>query len=570
MAGGIYVPFDEPDYTSSGYLIVVDPNGEIVSQNREFKDADQALMRDFIKQLRAGTITEPGVYEYTIRQPEVRVSIRLLNSAQGSQPGTPPDTEAPLAPAGVYNDSITADGFTTHLTANSEPDIDHYNVYRSLSPTSGFAKVGEIAFGSTSYDHTGLTAGVTYYVKLTAVDNASPGNESEFSSVVSATPQSVSWDTIPDQIVDSSYPNQITGLKTAYLNNGTGLTVTVEDRPITGNDLVATGVVSYDDATDTLTVNSDPGGKQVFLRAASSAQADWESRIAGAGVVWYHDFRNQAEVDNFRWGGGIGNDPQDASGGQRNANTCRWITTDGITGGGCLELFRFSGSTESKDWWRPLSPMDGTGNGRGSDDPGASGTIPVETWAPTQGGSQTAGWRNGTYGPSSTGTWDGDEFYVQMWMKLDSRRRDAGVNGGKIHYLTRTEQSLVGQELVTYYKNSATFSVYKQGGLAISNELSDVAHVWDEWANYLYHIVPGDENVANGSIEVWRALQGETSYTKIFQNMSLSIDYQDVYPKCWNALLVAIYHNGINIPTDFYQRYDQIIFSTQYIPCPQA
>ncbi|MEO1202679.1 MAG: hypothetical protein AAFX10_08230, partial [Pseudomonadota bacterium] len=123
----------------------------------------------------------------------------------------------------------------------------------------------------------------------------------------------------------------------------------------------------------------------------AGAEADWQARIADPGVVWYHDFRSDAEVDAFRWAGGVGNDPND----QARPNTVRRITSDGITGA-CLEVIRRAGSADPANWWRPYSPLD-TGSGKSEPDPGADGTIPVRPWQPQQGGNQTANWFDGYY-----------------------------------------------------------------------------------------------------------------------------------------------------------------------------
>jgi hypothetical protein len=309
-----------------------------------------------------------------------------------------------------------------------------------------------------------------------------------------------------------------------------------------------------------------PGGSEAECRIG--AEQDWDARISGPGVVWYHDFRAASEVDAFRWSGGYsgGNDPL----GVARPNTVRHITSDGITGGGCLEVFRAAGRNDPSDWWRPFSPLTAPGNGKAADDPGANGTIPVRSWNPTDGGSQTSGWSGGDYGPTSTGSWDGNEFYLQMAMKLDSRRRDAGFSGGKIIYLTRTNRSLTAQELVTYYKNSRNFSIYKAGSPEVPSNLSNVPHIFDEWAHYLYKIIPGDEHRPETSIEVYRVAIGETTYTKIFETFIEAIDYNDAFDKAWNALICSGYHNGGSISTDFYQRYDQIIFSKEFIPVPTA
>lgn len=296
----------------------------------------------------------------------------------------------------------------------------------------------------------------------------------------------------------------------------------------------------------------------------ATAEDDWLARSSAAGVIWAHDFRTDNEVSYWIWVNGVGDDPS------RLTSAGRQVvrdTSDGITGGGCLKITRRSGGSESGHWWRPMSPMQESG--RGVPDKGWSPGMPTiddprDGWA-----TRISSWGEGNFGPNSTGSWYGSEFYLQLRMKLDSRRRDAGVSGGKIMYLTRTERSLTAQELVTYYKGSSDFSIYKAGSPEVPSNIPSVDHVWDEWATYLYHVIPGDENSPNTTIEVWRAREGELSYTKIFETFDESIDYQDTYRKAWNAVLISSYHNGIDMP-EFTQKYDQVIFSRQYIPCPQT
>src|SRR4029079_14111486 len=84
-----------------------------------------------------------------------------------------------------------------------------------------------------------------------------------------------------------------------------------------------------DAAIDASTTAPAPGP------AASPATADWAARIAGASVVWYHNFDTAAEVDQFRWttGYGGGQDPlAKGSGGSFVA----WRSSGGADGGGFL------------------------------------------------------------------------------------------------------------------------------------------------------------------------------------------------------------------------------------------
>jgi hypothetical protein len=172
--------------------------------------------------------------------------------------------------------------------------------------------------------------------------------------------------------------------------------------------------------------------------AAGDAEADWQARISGPGVVWFHDFRTDNEVNNFRWtpGYGSGNDPRAV--GNSIAGNVRRITTDGVTPGGCLEIVRPAGSNDGSVWWRPFSPIVGgttTGNGRGAgaNDPGAGGTVRVEAYNPTDGGNQIANWGRGWYGSSGSGPFDGPEYYLQVRVKMDPNRiagGNANVHGG--------------------------------------------------------------------------------------------------------------------------------------------
>ena len=301
----------------------------------------------------------------------------------------------------------------------------------------------------------------------------------------------------------------------------------------------------------------------------SDAETDWLYRTgqAGtnpnkAGVVWFHDFRSDAEVNAFRWTPGYsgGNDPNSQGG---RASWCRRNTSDGVTGGGCLEIFRGAGSSEGAQWWRPFSPMTAPGNGRASADPGANGSVPVQQYQATNGGSQIYDWhfgsRPGWYGHSSyhSGTaFDGTEFFLQMRVKSDPRRTTAGNSQvGKLLFLTTSRFSLTAQEIVTY---SGAFPVaggpnyhrmYIGGsppledldsqhrpGQQIGSQLANYgagkycevsssslrANCWafsGGWDTLLYHVTPGHNGVADTRIIVYAAHAGEQLYEDLGRDL---------------------------------------------------
>lgn len=348
------------------------------------------------------------------------------------------------------------------------------------------------------------------------------------------------------------------------------------------------------------------GGSQATTActAVNDAEADWILRSTAPGVVWAHDFRNDAEVDAFRWTSGYGNDPRAV--GNPRAGRVRRITTDGITGGGCLEIFRAAGTQETgAHWWRPLSPIVGTGNGRGIDDPGANGKLKPQPYAATDRGGQIQYFGDrGFYGHPSYHTgnvFDGHEYYLQMRVKMDPRRAQQGMpQVGKLMYMTRTDQSLTTQEIVTYsgghvsaYPTRNNFQMYGGGdsnplyGKAIGaggstdrqpgselgkcdpNNAPGRCWAWSGgWDTIMYHLIPGRDGVPESVIRVYAAHEGEKKYTKIW-DMVWANRYGSGHPFGYNAIILSTYTNSQNCPSDFWHRYDQIILSHEFIPCPQ-
>ena len=98
------------------------------------------------------------------------------------------DTTPPAIPTGLA--AVPGSGSVTlSWTANTEPDLAGYNVYRGASLLNGAAPVS-----GTSFSDTGLTNGTTYTYTITAVDTS--GNASVQSPPVSATPVGGSSDPV--------------------------------------------------------------------------------------------------------------------------------------------------------------------------------------------------------------------------------------------------------------------------------------------------------------------------------------------------------------------------------------
>ena len=360
----------------------------------------------------------------------------------------------------------------------------------------------------------------------------------------------------------------------------------------------ATGILAGTPTTD--------GTYDLNFRASdvtSSAAADWAARITGAGVVWHHNFDSAAEVNAFRWSGGYGggNDPNANAPG---ASNVAWVASGGADGGGYMQITRPAGDGSNIDdryWHRPFNPLTGASNGRGQDDPGANGTIAPQTFIATNGGGQIYNWgvpgnpKSGWYGHASdqNSFYDGTDFYVQIRVMADPRRTTPGnIQVGKFTSFTTTVNSYTNQELVTYagyWSGSSSVgmpnihNVYQGYNYAPLADVSTgtrnpISPQWaysGGWDTLLYHVTPGRNGVNETRYEVWAAHAGETTYTKIW-DCTYAAHYDGgansagaVARPGWNAMLCWIYHNGATM-SEFWQRFDQIIFSKEFIPCPQV
>ena len=70
-------------------------------------------------------------------------------------------------------------------TNSGKTNESGYSIERSLSPTSGFAKIGSVLKNITTYSNTGLASGTTYYYRVQATGRK--GAVSPYSNVANAT-----------------------------------------------------------------------------------------------------------------------------------------------------------------------------------------------------------------------------------------------------------------------------------------------------------------------------------------------------------------------------------------------
>jgi chitodextrinase len=148
-------------------------------------------------------IAPPGYYMIHVlnsaRIPSTAKIIQIPGSGSGGGGGdtTPPSKVLSLTATATSGSQI---GLT--WTANTEPDLDHYNIYRGT--TAGFAvnttsdtPLAQVT--TASYSDTGLTASTTYYYKVAAVDTSN--NIGALSDEASATTSSPPDTTPPGQVI---------------------------------------------------------------------------------------------------------------------------------------------------------------------------------------------------------------------------------------------------------------------------------------------------------------------------------------------------------------------------------
>ena len=526
------------------------------------------------------------------------------------------DTTAPTAPTL----SLTAQG-TDALLASWTPATDtgtgvrYYRLY--VGTTAGTLALTEtFSRATTAWLISGIAAQSTRYARVEAVDGA--GNVSS-SAVVSGTtqaqgtggalafaqPNPVSYSS--GQTVSLALSQYVTGggaTKLYHRMSGSlpgDLTLTTATGAITGTARQTGAYSATLRVTDT---------------TADALEADWIARSTAPGVKWAHDFRSDAEVSKFRRKNTDGVNQVDSGGNF----LVRRITSDAITGSGCLEYFTPAGVENTMRWARPFNAL-----------PGDAGYVSGQPDLPADWDNAWADYRRGLYGhqdyhANSSGgfdgiRWDGTDFYIQFAYKVSASAftgQPAGytgklafidvcggndaelviqspVNGAKRFWMYTNFGSSTNSYLGAVQSSTNVGAISQQPGgdyATVCNYDADstLAQCWQwptgEWVTVLIHIVPGHHSPGttypdmssvarrkDTGIEVWVARANATSYTKIWEKFDYTWFWSpttgpDVYG--FNLFQPSQYMNGVSATADWYRRFTQVIFSTRYIPCPQV
>jgi hypothetical protein len=133
-------------------------------------------------------LTVSTTYYYKVAGVDTSGNIGILSDEASGTTGAAADTTPPSKVLGLIVTPTSSSQLDLSWTPNTEPDLNHYNVYRGT--TAGFpvntATDTPLAQPTTSsYSNTGLTASTTYYYKVAAVDNS--GNVGTLSDEISGT-----------------------------------------------------------------------------------------------------------------------------------------------------------------------------------------------------------------------------------------------------------------------------------------------------------------------------------------------------------------------------------------------
>ena len=131
-------------------------------------------------------LTNGTTYYYVVKAVDTSSNVSNASSQASATPtGGTTDTTPPAPPTGL---TATPGNASASLawSANTEPDLGGYNVYRSTTSGGSYTKLNSSLLTARSYNDMGLTNGTKYYYVVRAVDTSN--NVSNPSSEASATP----------------------------------------------------------------------------------------------------------------------------------------------------------------------------------------------------------------------------------------------------------------------------------------------------------------------------------------------------------------------------------------------
>ena len=125
--------------------------------------------------------------------------------------------------------------------------------------------------------------------------------------------------------------------------------------------------------------------------------------------------------------------------------------------------------------------------------------------------------------------------------------------------------------MYAYWGGTGATPMNQQGTGDGTIQPGGISEIWEYsggWDCLMYHVIPGREGVAESVMEVYAAHPGERTFAKIWED-TYTIDF-GAYGLGLQALYLSTYQNNQDSDSEWVDKYDQIIFSKKFIPCPQV
>jgi hypothetical protein len=116
-------------------------------------------------------------YRYYVRSVDPRRATPCESVAGRPSDVRPHDSFAPAAPTGIAV-AVEAGQIRVYWFPNAEADLSGYRIYRRAEGESEAHVVGEVASGESAFVDPSAAPGVRYHYSVSAVDGATPVNES--------------------------------------------------------------------------------------------------------------------------------------------------------------------------------------------------------------------------------------------------------------------------------------------------------------------------------------------------------------------------------------------------------
>ncbi len=205
-------------------------------------------------------LTPSTTYSYTVQSFDAAGNASAQSVSASATTQAAPDTEAPSVPTGLKGRAVSPTQI--NLTWNASTDnvgVTGYYVYLNGVPLATTT--------TTSFQHTGLTAGTTYRYRVSAYD-AVPNNSTWTAPVWVRTTRRriVGADFNGDGMSDILWRNSTTGQNAIWLMNGTTLSSNAPISTVTDLNWSIAGIGDF-----------DGNGKSDIL---------WRNRATGEDAIW--------------------------------------------------------------------------------------------------------------------------------------------------------------------------------------------------------------------------------------------------------------------------------------------